>query len=154
MLLGEILKTHGIQRKKLAAAILQTGGKPCGPALISRLVNHGEWPRNTPVTEMWAQIKKFLTEQGVSSEELSQAYLALTGGAGPDTQQQNDGEDYMSKPTLTQAARRVTGLRDAQEPFEFDIAGAGDLYLTDEARYVRAHLRNTAMNGGFIAIIS
>jgi type II secretory pathway predicted ATPase ExeA len=51
-------------------------------------------------------------------------------------------------------ARRTIGLRDDQELFEFDINGSDDLYLTEDALYVRAHLRNTALNGGFIAIIS
>ena len=151
-MLTEILKAHDIQQIELAEGIKQRNGKSFSPALVSRVLK-GYKPKGTP--DYQQQIEQFLRSAGVPEGEIEGAWTSLTEEAQADdvsnaTHEEND----MSKPVLTQGAKRLLGLSSAQELFERDIQSASDLYLNDEAYYLRAHLRSTALNGGFIAVVS
>lgn len=148
--LKQLLKQHGIQIKMLAGHIQQQDGKPYSRPAISRML-HGHLPKGIPPESLWRQIENYLTQHEVNAELIEQAKQTFTYEGFANTTTAKD-LDSMSKPTLTQDAKRILGLKH-QTPFENDIRKTEDLFLSDQARLVRAHLRHTALNGGFIAIV-
>jgi type II secretory pathway predicted ATPase ExeA len=63
-------------------------------------------------------------------------------------------ENYMSRPILMQATRRVLNLKAYESPFENDILDTKDVFWGMEQLVAREHIRNAAMNSGFIALVS
>lgn len=150
-MLKAILSQHAIPVKDLAGAITQKGGRhegrPFGPAAISRLINHGEFPRATPKEEVQTQITTYLQGRGVPLAELEGLW---TAGATAIHSENNapDAERKTMLPdaqVLTLQAKKAFGLR--LNPFEGLPQTEADYYLTDamtgalEAFYEAAHLR-------------
>jgi type II secretory pathway predicted ATPase ExeA len=139
--LAHVIEKHGIQKKEFAASV------GLGQAAFSRLINEGYFPKTRPSIRLDIEAK--LSERGVSAAEIKTAW-DVDAPQADDTKQEN----IMSKPILTQEARRALNLPENLQLFENDIANWRDIYETDDTAYIRSHLRNAALNGGFIAIIS
>lgn len=57
----------------------------------------------------------------------------------------------LRKTSLTQVAKRHFNL--SKDPFNDEIASSEDIYMTPDARYVREAMYQTALHGGFVAVI-
>jgi type II secretory pathway predicted ATPase ExeA len=140
--LAQILESHGIVKKEFAESV------GIGAAALSRLFGEGYFPKTKP--DIKADIETKLLALGVSADEIKTVWDAAT----PQTDKHKHEENDMSKPILTQEARRALNLDPLAALFENDINEMGDVFETEDTAYVRALMRNAALNGGFIAIIS
>lgn len=147
--LNHIIDTHGLQRQAIAHAA------GLSASAFSRLVHEGYWPKTKTPDAVQAAIEHALHNAGVSREEMKTAWTVVeTAQTANVTNAITNEGNHMSKPVLTQGARRALNLSVHQGLFENDMDSMSDVYETDHTAYVRAHLRNAGLNGGFIAVIS
>ncbi|MCP4698588.1 MAG: hypothetical protein GY862_17315 [Gammaproteobacteria bacterium] len=78
--LKRILEKHGVKLSEYAAALQQTNGKAFGPAAVSRLLNHGEWPKATPKKDLEEQTELFLKSRQVPDGEIKTVWTAVDSG--------------------------------------------------------------------------
>lgn len=138
MQIKQQLRQRGISQAAVAQAI------GVSAAAIAQLVNHGLWPKTE---ELRARISAFLAENGI---ELKEAQTAAT--ACPNTSSSEDENMLLAKQVLTPEAKRHFGL--FRDPFADDaMQGCDDVFITPDIRYVREALYQTAVHGGFMAVI-
>lgn len=155
--LRETLSRHNVPINELARALTQRGGhragQPFGPAALSRLINHGEYPRATPKEEIQQQIKKYLEGRGVSPDELEVLWTEAATAAHSDQAQPTHKEKATPmlprKATLSPQARKHFKLM--ANPLG-DVERDEDMVLTPDLRYAREALMGAARNGGFVAL--
>lgn len=172
------LKTVLHENNLLQRALARHVGLSDGP--IANLINHGSWPRSIGQEKLQPKIEKFLREHSVPAHviatvfdeiprhEIESMAIANLGGknkapAGGSPQRpvkrQNKTTDeqpseeetpmLLRKHTLTPAARQKFEIY--TDPFA-KVRSASEVYLTNEARYVREQMYHTAKHGGFIGI--
>lgn len=150
-MLKAILDQHSIQANDLARAIKQTGGRregqPFGPAAISRLINHGEYPKATPQEEVQEQIEAYLKGRGVPLAELEGLWpAAATAGQGGQNNASTKERTSMIPDAQALSREAKKAYRLAFNPFEGFPANEETL-LTDpmtealEAFYEASQLR-------------
>nr|WP_313959236.1 AAA family ATPase [Yersinia aldovae] len=142
------MTTHGIQQGHLAAITLISQ-----PA-IAQLVNHGIWPKRNP-DGVRQQISLFLSNKGIDPANAFEAVQAKeTACTGIQPKANKEGDDTMlpKKYVLKPETKKHFGL--FLNPFADEaMKSAEDVFLTPDARYVREALFQTALHGGFMAII-
>jgi len=148
-MLKNILDKHNIERKVLAQAVLQDNGKPFSPALMSRLVNHWEFPKSSDPIKVRIQIEDFLLSRGVTQGEILEAYIGLPSN---DAQLGKDRRNSMPKIALTQEASRRFSI--TRNPFTDDVMKASDVYVSQQQEYVYQTMLSTVRNNGFTAVIA
>lgn len=154
-MLREILTAHNIGPLELGRAVKQTGGRnagqPFGIAAMSQLINHRKFPRSTPEEEVRQQIEKYLTDRGVTPDELKGLWTA--GGAadqGEETTSQEDKDMLPPKASVTNAVKKHFKIMKA--PFG-DVETDPDMFMSGSVRYSREFMLDKVRNGGFGAII-
>lgn len=153
------LRVHGIAQEELAARIRQPSGKPLGRVAMNILLNRGVWPVTTPEAEIRTTTESMLRELGVDEEEIAgiwepEEHDRMHGQpqhyrAAPITDDED--EQPENREMLTQEARRHFGL--FRDPFQDDVQGADDVYLSADQRYIREAMYAAAKHGGFVAVV-
>lgn len=134
-MIREVLARHNIPVNELARAIKQTGGRrqgaPFGPAAISRIINHGEFPKATPEQEVKEQISTYLAGRGVPQAELEGLWtVAATTAQGESNAPDEERETMLpDAQALTRQAKKAFKLE--FNPFEGLPLEDTDYYMTD-----------------------
>lgn len=122
---------------------------------LSQLVNRGIWPAQNP-RELRARIKNFLTERalatdGVFSKKKAPKRANASRPVVPPTEQSKETiEMLLRKVTLTPAARQHFKL--TRDPF-MECREPGDVFLSQDARYVRESMWGVVRHGGFLGVV-
>ena len=140
------------------------------PATISQLVNHGRWPRTIETTaRLRVVIETLLRSGGLSEERIAVTYdeapaagranaqlqmlaNANTPGPQPVSTQEEDPFMLLRHHSLSQQARQH--FRVPRDPFINEMNEDADVFVTDDIRYVRSAMRQTAKHGGMLAVVA
>ncbi len=140
------------------------------PSSVSQLVIHGKWPQKPVNAERLREAAiKVLKAGGLSEERIAMTFdeapaagranaqlqvLAGTNTSGPKpvSQQEEDPFMLLRHHSLTQQARQH--FRVPRDPFVNEMNEEGDVFLSDDIRYVRSAMRQTAKHGGMLAVVA
>lgn len=140
------------------------------PATISQLVNHGRWPRTVETTErLRTVIETLLRSSGLSEERIAMTFdeapaagranaqlqmlaHANTPGPQPVSTQEEDPFMLLRHHSLSQKARQHFHV--PRDPFINEMNEEADVFVTDDIRYVRSAMRQTAKHGGMLAVVA
>lgn len=123
--------------------------------VLSRIANHGMWLTQDPEA-LRERIERFLVERGLPTDGVFSKKKApkRANASGPDVPPTDQDEEtptmLLRKHTLTPAARKHFEL--PVDPFQ-DVQEIGDVFMSGDIRYVRDAMFQTAMRGGFIAVL-
>lgn len=141
----------------------------CSIASVNLILNYDKWPKgNGGRASFQERITDFLLANHVDMPSLAIAFneappglranaaLAMTAQAalsGPQESNQPE-DDYMllRKHRLTREAK--AHFRLPRDPFNEEMESDEDVFLTEDIRYVRAAMRQTAKHGGLLAVIA
>lgn len=160
--LKRILVELRLPQSALAAKVILTNGRAMSQASLAQIVNHDDWPRTTDREIITSQIKAFLFAHGAHNghirnlfkEESDAAPSAKTETVSeehPSTNEKESVDMLLRKHTLTAEARRKFKI--PRDPFTDEMTSDADVFLSDDIRYVRATIRQTAKHGGMLAVI-
>lgn len=161
--LKSVMKQFNIKQAQLAKHI-DYKGNSISQAVISQLVNHNIWPRSIKHEELEQKIEKALIKLGLSNdyllnifEEETDTAEILADDAVPVDSNENE---HLTKESAYMLLRKQTINRDARahfriprDPFTDEMTEDADVYLSDDIRYVRAAMRQTAKHGGMLSVI-
>ncbi len=166
--LKTVMVTHGISQTDFGDQVLQPSGRPVSRVAINRLINHNEWPVTTPRASIEEAAEQLLRERGVPEAVIDTIWEPedhdrrhprpihyLPSGAqhpktGPRRTTTADEEPEIHEMLSTDARRHFNLFRD---PFQDDVQGADDVYLSADQRYIREAMFTTAKHGGFVAVV-
>lgn len=132
------LRLQGITQASLAQA---TG---VSAAAIAQLLNHGLWPK-TGENVLKGRLSVFFAEHNIAFDRGLATIVPNSASIKDDTM-------LLAKQVLTHAAKQHFGL--PRDPFSDDaIRSIDDVFTTPDIRYVREALYQTALYGGFMAVI-
>jgi len=162
MKLKRVLADLGIPQSELAASLEKPDGQPLSPAAVAQLVNHGQWPRSLDRAGLELRIKETLFARGANDDHIRDLFVmeeagaapVLAGDAAPALSNANSKESehmLLRKITLTAEAKQHFNLQ--RDPFTNEMQGDEDVFLSDDIRYVRQAVRQTAKHGGMLAVI-
>ena len=121
----------------------------CSRPMMSQIINHGQWPKKN-ADDLRTRISRFLQQKGADIP----ASLLQPQDAAPSLNQSPDRKDddmLLRNANLTQAAKQHFGL--TRSPFVDEIKDASDVFATPDIKYVREGMLQTALYGGFIAVV-
>ena len=161
--LKSVMTQFNIKQAQLAKHI-DYKGNSISQAVISQLANHNIWPRSIKHEELEQKIEKALIKLGLSNdyllnifEEETDTAEILADDAVPVDSNENK---HLTKESTYMLLRKQTINRDARahfriprDPFTDEMTEDADVYLSDDIRYVRAAMRQTAKHGGMLAVI-
>lgn len=161
--LKSVMTQFNIKQAQLAKHI-DYKGNSISQAVISQLVNHNIWPRSIKREELEQKIEKGLIKLGLSNdyllnifEEETDTAEILADDAVPVDSNENE---HLTKESAYMLLRKQTINRDARahfriprDPFTDEMTEDADVYLSDDIRYVRAAMRQTAKHGGMLSVI-
>lgn len=160
--LKSIMTQFNIKQAQLAKHI-DYKGNSISQAVISQLVNHNIWPRSIKREELEQKIEKALIKLGLSNDYLLNIFEEETDTAeilADDAVPVDSNEKHLTKESAYMLLRKQTINRDARahfriprDPFTDEMTEDADVYLSDDIRYVRAAMRQTAKHGGLLAVI-
>lgn len=132
-------------------------------ATIAQLLNHGLWPKTeAKKSALRKKILDFLAEQDVANDSvfdvvpaepmqhLQAIPKAVTGKTKQKSESEEDDHMLLRKQSLTPKAKQQFGVM--RDPFS-DLRSADDMWVSQDIRYVRECIANTAKHGGFTAVI-
>jgi len=137
-----VIEALGISLADMAIAV------NCSRPMMSQVVNHGKWPKKN-ASELRTRIINFLTSKGIKIPENLSQPQELTPV--PPTSTEKDDIMLLRNANLTQAAKQHFGL--PRTPFADEIRTADDVFASSDIKYVREGMLQTAMHGGFIAVV-
>ena len=159
--LKSVMTQFNIKQAQLAKHI-DYKGNSISQAVISQLVNHNIWPRSIKREELEQKIEKALIKLGLSNDYLLNIFEEETGAENvlADESAPVDSNEKLTKESAYMLLRKQTINRDARahfriprDPFTDEMTQDADVYLSDDIRYVRAAMRQTAKHGGMLAVI-
>ena len=160
--LKSVMTQFNIKQAQLAKHI-DYKGNSISQAVISQLVNHNIWPRSIKRKELEQKIEKALIKLGLSNDYLLNIFEEETGAAeilADDAVPVDSNEKHLTQESAYMLLRKQTINRDARahfriprDPFTDEMTEDADVYLSDDIRYVRAAMRQTAKHGGMLAVI-
>lgn len=160
--LKSVMTQFNIKQAQLAKHI-DYKGNSISQAVISQLVNHNIWPRSIKREELEQKIEKALIKLGLSNDYLLNIFEEETDTAeilADDAVPVDSNEKHLTKESAYMLLRKQTINRDARahfriprDPFTDEMTQDADVYLSDDIRYVRAAMRQTAKHGGMLAVI-
>ena len=143
-------------------------------ATVSLLCNYGHWPRSRSHTKEYliSKITEFLQQNDATPEQIACAFEPVPGdtnggepqqrcnaavaplspGRQGQSENQEEQEMLLRAQRLTPEARQQFGI--LRDPFVNEIRDVADVFETSDIRYVRASVRQTALHGGMLAVIS
>ena len=161
--LKSVMKQFNIKQAQLAKCI-EYKGNCISQAVINLIINRDVWPRSIKRDELEQKIEKALTKLGLSNdyllnifEEETDTAEILADDAVPVDSNENE---HLTKESAYMLLRKQTINRDARahfriprDPFTDEMTEDADVYLSDDIRYVRAAMRQTAKHGGMLSVI-
>lgn len=153
LVLRDLLEAHRITQAELSRACRVS------TATVSLLASRGRWPLKPELADQLRQgITEFLALRGVGAANAFEKAPPRANATGPvvpterpDLSHNNeDPTMLLRKHTLTPAARKHFEL--PADPFQ-DIHEIGDVFMSGDIRYVRDAMYQTALRGGFIAVL-
>lgn len=139
---------HILQDKNISIAAVANAVQ-CSRPMMSQIINHGQWPKKN-ADDLRTRISRFLQQKGADIP----ASLLQPQDAAPSLNQSPDRKDddmLLRNANLTQAAKQHFGL--PRSPFVDEIKDASDVFATPDIKYVREGMLQTALYGGFIAVV-
>lgn len=137
------------------------------PATINLICKFGKWPRSvkTNETALRPLIEEFLRCHGATEEQVLHAFDELFEGEHPmrcsapgalhshgqKATTQEDQEMYVRHQRLTQEARQHFKI--LKDPFIDELRSSADVFESEDIRYVRAAVRQTASHGGMLGVV-
>ncbi len=166
--LRDILYRHGIRQSALCERLrFNQGvrrGRPMAATTLSTLLTRRAWPVTIPRADIEQAVAQLLAEHGVPDEEAKTAWdIEVDFDAQADSSTSgNDGEHANASPAeapfdipetemLSAAAREHFHL--ARHPFQDDVQGPQDVYLSRDQRYIRESMYYAAKHSGFLAVV-
>lgn len=166
---GLLLK-HRIQQQELRQALTYSSGSRAGQPLaastMSHLVLRREWPVTLDVEEIKTATAAFLRERGIPEADIATAWTVdgvLPEGEPVDHTQHSRYGHAPHPPTdedpfvLPETEMLSSAARDhfhiTRHPFQDDVQGPQDVYLSKDQRYIRESMYQAAKNAGFLAVV-
>lgn len=161
MKLKRVLADLGIPQSELAASLEKPDGQPLSQAAVAQLVNHGQWPKTIDRSGLEHKIKETLFARGANDDHIRDLFVMEADAAPPaktdaapalnNADSKESDTMLLRKYTLTPEAKRHFHL--PRDPFTYEMQSAEDVFLSDDIRYVRQSIRQTAKHGGMLAVI-
>lgn len=171
-----VLIKHGITQASLGAAVLQSNGVALSHASMSFIINGGYFPKSTPQADIVRQTETFLRDRGVPKAEIAsiwepddgelQTGHALGSHLSASTKA---AEKRVARQAAEEAIRRETTIEPVEptmlspnakrhfklfrDPFQDDVNGTEDVFLSAEQRYVAEAMFQIAKHGGILAAV-
>ena len=159
------LALHGIlvQLKQSQAAL----ARHCrvSKATINLICKFDHWPKTTKTNQAALRplIAEFLRGHGATEEQVLGAFEPLFEGAHPlcsstacalysHGQQAKNQEDDMNVRHSRLTSETRQHFKILRDPFWDELRSSADVFESDDIRYVRAAVRQTAQHGGFLAV--
>jgi len=160
--LKNVMKQFNIKQAQLAKCI-EYRGNCISQAVINLIVNRNIWPRSIERAELEQKIEKALIKLGLSNDYLLNIFEEETGAENvlaDEAVPVDSNEKHLTQESAYMLLRKQTINRDARahfriprDPFTDEMTQDADVYLSDDIRYVRAAMRQTAQHGGMLAVI-
>ncbi|MEW6562731.1 MAG: AAA family ATPase [Pseudomonadota bacterium] len=141
LMLKQILEEIGKTQRDLAQHL------NVSPATVAQICNHRLFPKKPDGETVRSGILEFLELHGADRQVCRRAFDAVE----QHPQKPQEETMLLRKQTLTPATRKQFGL--FRDPFADDLQSHEDVFLSDDLRYVRETLWNTARHGGFVAVV-
>ncbi|MHB0763355.1 ExeA family protein [Stutzerimonas sp. NM35] len=162
MKLKGVMLQLAISQKEMAEAITKADGQPISQSAMAQLVNHDLWPKTLERAALERQIKALLQARGANDEQVldlfdmeeTDAATVLADRAASVLNDANSKESkhmLLRKNTLTRQAKEHFRL--PCDPFTDEMQSEEDVFLSDDIRYVRQAIRQTAKHGGMLAVV-
>ena len=180
--LKAVMHHAGLTNAALADSVMQSTGRPISRTAISLLINWGYYPKGTAEDDIRRQVEAFLIKHGVPADQLGEVWQpgstddqlryqqpfashlraldsyqpyeppkprarktrAASPAVAPDF-------EPMEIEMLSPAAKRHFKI--FRDPFLDDINAAGDVFLSEDQRYVLEAMLQTAKAGGITCVI-
>ena len=140
-------------------------------AAVTQIVKYRCWPTTRGLNEALLKERTlaYLKAKGLPAERLAQTFdeapaapranaelqamaKANTSGPQPGSTQEEDPFMLLRHHSLSSAARQH--FKVPRDPFINEMNEDADVYITDDIRYVRAAMRQTAKHGGMLAVVA
>lgn len=135
-------------------------------ATINLICKFDKWPRSAKTNETTLRplIEEFLRGHGATDEQVLGAFEQLFEGAHPlcsrtacalssHGQQAKNQEDDMNVRHSRLTSETRQHFKILRDPFVDELRSSADVFESDDIRYVRASVRQTALHGGMLAIV-
>lgn len=137
-------------------------------AAVTQIVKYRIWPATRGLSEklLRERISAYLTAKGLPAERLARTFdeapaapranaelqaMAKANNSGPQPGNTQGEDDFMLRHyKLTPEARRHFKI--PRDPFVDEMRDERDVFVTDDIRYVRSAMRQTAKFGGMLAV--
>lgn len=163
MKLKRVMWELGISQREMSESLEKPDGTTLSQATIAQLVNHGLWPKTLERQALERQIKTRLFARGANDDHIyglfvmeeadaAQVLAGRTASAALNNANSKE-SDYMllRKNTLNRQAKEHFRL--PCDPFTDEMQSEEDVFLSDDIRYVRQAIRQTAKHGGMLAVV-
>ncbi|MBB1601557.1 ExeA family protein [Variovorax sp. UMC13] len=138
-------------------------------ATVNLIINLDRWPKGLGGKELLQErIAKFLRANGADEATVAAAFneapdtsranamcpmAGCPAHSGPQAHSKTEDENMLlRKHTINRAAR--AHFKIPRDPFTGEMETEADVFLSDDIRYVRASMRQTAKHGGMLAVIA
>lgn len=161
------LARNGIKQNDWCAAVIQTNGFPLSGSAGTQIINWNTWPKNTPEHSIKKQTEDYLKTRGVPEAEIQAVWdhdptdsARMQHAVGVHTGQyqrasqekanalESLGEIEMLSPNAKKHFKLF------QDPFNNDVNGPEDVFLSEDQRYVRQSMLLIAKHGGIMAVVA
>ena len=142
--LRHILQDNNISIAAVANAV------QCSRPMMSQIINHGQWPKKN-ADDLRTRISRFLQQKGADIPASLLQPQDAAPAHNPVENERKDDDMLLRNANLTQAAKQHFGL--LRSPFVDEIKDASDVFATPDIKYVREGMLQTALYGGFIAVV-
>lgn len=163
MKLKRVMWRLGVSQREMAEAIEKADGQCISQSTMAQLVNHDLWPKTMERTALERKITSLLFSRGANDDDIkdlfvmeeadaAQVLAGRTASAALNNANSKE-SDYMllRKNTLTRQAKEHFRL--PCDPFTDEMQSEEDVFLSDDIRYVRQAIRQTAKHGGMLAVV-
>lgn len=136
-------------------------------ATINLICKADKWPKSfrTNETTLRPLIEQFLRARGATEDQVLTAFDPLFEGVHPprcsatgalcshgqQAKTQEDSDMYVRHSRITPQARQHFKI--VRDPFVDELRSSADVFDSDDIRYVRAAVRQTALHGGMLAVV-
>lgn len=117
----------------------------CSKTTLINIIVHGKYPVKGG-SELQTKLIAYFDKHKIPLPIHSKEQTTVTPN-----QTSKEQDMLLRKTSLTQVAKRHFNL--SKDPFNDEIASSEDIYMTPDARYVREAMYQTALHGGFVAVI-
>lgn len=139
------------------------------PATVSLAINFNRWPKGCGGEKVLKEhIRQYLVAHGATPETVAATFdeapavpranaalqamaQATHSGPQPESIKTEDPFMLLRKHTINREARQH--FRIPRDPFTDEMLCEADVFLSDDIRYVRASMRQTAKHGGMLAVV-